>query len=198
MQISVTGRHLDIGEAFKTHVEDRLNAIAHKYFDRAMDAQVTLAKEAHQYRVDCTMHANQGTVLQARATGSDIYGTFDGAADKIEKQLRRYKRRIKNHHALSRREGVETLMAQAYVLAPETEAPDQEGDDQGAEADGGDPVIIAETQTEIPRVSVGDAVMIMDLQEATALMFRNIRNDELNMVYRRPDGNIGWVDPAKG
>ena len=196
MQISVSGRHLDIGDAFKVHVEDRLNAIAHKYFDRAIEAQVTLAKEAHNYRVDCTMHANQGTILQARADGSDIYGTFDGAADKVEKQLRRYKRRIKNHHALSRREGVETLIAQAYVIAPEAE-PEGDTPETDAHEEVADPVIIAETQTEIPRVSVGDAVMLMDLSDTSAFLFRNSKNDHLNMVYKRQDGNIGWVDPAK-
>ncbi|MGF1607140.1 MAG: ribosome hibernation-promoting factor, HPF/YfiA family [Rhodothalassiaceae bacterium] len=196
MQISVTGRHLDIGSAFKTHVEDRLHAITEKYFDRALDAAVTVTKEAHLYRIDCTLHANQGTILKARADGTEIYGTFDGVADKIEKQLRRYKRRLKSHHALSRREGVETLLAQAYVIAPSNEEQEDAVDEDGA-ASADEPIIIAETQTEIPRVSVGDAVMLMDLGEVTALMFRNVRNDELNMVYRRPDGNIGWVDPAQ-
>lgn len=198
MQISVSGRHLDIGAAFKAHVEERLIAITDKYFDRALEAAVTLSKQAHLYRIDCTLHANQGAILNARNEGNDIYGTFDGVADKIEKQLRRYKRRVKSHHALSRREGVETLMAQAYVLAPGEDDEHEDGTAEEAASALADPIIIAETRTEIPNVSVGDAVMMMDLGQTPALMFRNVRNNALNMVYRRADGNIGWVDPASG
>ncbi|MBB4211326.1 ribosomal subunit interface protein [Rhodothalassium salexigens] len=194
MQISVTGRHLDIGDAFRSHITDRLNAIVEKYFDRAIEAQVTMSKQAHLYRADCTLHASQGTVLQARAEGGDVYGTFDGVADKIEKQLRRYKRRLKDHSALSRREGVETLIAQAYVLAPEGDEADND-DSDAVDANGG-PAVIAETRTEVPTVSVESAVMMMDLRDLPVLVFRNPGSGAVNVVYRRQDGNIGWIDPA--
>lgn len=196
MQINISGRHLDIGDAFRSHMTDRLNAIVAKYFDRAIEANVTISKEAHRYRADCTLHANQGTILQARAEGGDFYGTFDGVADKIEKQLRRYKRRLKDHHALSRREGVETLMAQAYVLAPEPDDAEETADTGGGESGDGGPAVIAETRTEVPVVSVESAVMMMDLKDLPVLVFRHAGSGAVNVVYRRQDGNIGWIDPS--
>ena len=190
MQINVSGRKISVGAALRVHIEQRLQGIVDKYFSRSIEAAVTVAREAHLFRIDCSVHVNQGITLQAHGEGEDVYGAFDAAADRIEKQLRRYKRRIKNHHGAGRRDAAASLTAQAYVLAPEEEGGDE------AMPPGDQPIIIAETRTEIPHVSVGDAVMLMDLAEAPAFMFRNSRNNELNMVYRRPDGNIGWIDPA--
>lgn len=196
MQIHVSGRKLSVGDALRTHVSDRLNAIVEKYFDRAIEAHVTVGKEGHAFKVECALHVRQGIHLQSQGTGGDAHSAFDAAADKIEKQLRRYKRRLKDRH-LSGRHGeqeAQALIAQAYVLAPEDDA----DDGAAAAGDGADqPVIIAETRTPIPHVSVGDAVMMMDLQDTPALMFRNRRNGQFNVVYRRPDGNIGWIDPAE-
>lgn len=189
MQIQVSGRHISIGDAFKTHCEDRLNDIADKYFSRSIEAHVTVVKEAHFYRADVSLHPNQGMVLKARGEGEDVYGAFEGAADKVEKQLRRYKRRLKDHHSI-RLEKVSP--AQTYVIADDD--PDQaSGDDAAADAS---PMIIAETRTEIPKVSVSDAVMLMNLADASAYMFRNVKSDALNVVYRRPDGHIGWIEPG--
>jgi ribosomal subunit interface protein len=190
MQINITGRKINIGEALTSHIEDRLTAGASKYFSRSIDAAVTIGKEGHAFKVDCHLHAPPGLNIRSHAEASDVYAAFDAAADKLEKQLRRYKRRIKNHHTASVRTGSEPSAAQAYVLAPEDGAEsDQAGDDRLQ------PAIIAETRTEIPVVDVGDAVMLMDLSDSSALMFRNAGNNELNVVYRRSDGNIGWIDP---
>ena len=187
MEIHVTGRHIDIGASFRSHVEERLNTLADKFFNGSIDGSVTVSKDGPFYSVDCLLHPLQGINLQSRCQGEDVYGAFDVAAEKLEKQLRRHKRRIKNHHHSTPRNGLPVVEAQAYVLA--------EADDAGAEETESQPIIIAETRTQIPSVSVGDAVMLMDLSEAPAMMFRNAKTDRLNMVYRRTDGHIGWIDP---
>lgn len=194
MQVSITGRKINVGKALTSYVEDRLVAGVSKYFSRSIDAAVTIGKEGRCFTADCSLHAPPGLTMRSHAEADDVYAAFDAAADKLEKQLRRYKRRIKNHHNLSERGGAAPMMAQSYVLAPEDA---EKADDYGAGA-GNDqlqPAIIAETRTEIPVVDVGDAVMLMDLSDSSALMFRNAGNNELNVVYRRSDGNIGWIDP---
>ncbi len=187
MDIRVSGRSVEVGDAFKAHAQDRLQGIADKYFSRAVSAQVTLGHEAHGYgfHVDCTMHVGQGVVLKAEARGSDAHGALEGAADRIEKQLRRYKRRLKNHHGAGDRELV-VESAASFIVEHNPESED--------EPEGDNPVIIAETTADIPTVCVSDAVMLMDLAHAPALMFRNGRGGALSMVYRRADGHIGWVD----
>lgn len=195
MQVSITGRKINVGETLTSHVENRLTNAASKYFSRSIDAAVTISKEGHAFKVDCLLHAPPGLNMRSHAEADDVYAAFDAAADKLEKQLRRYKRRIKNHHNQAERRDAAPFMAQSYVLAPEDEeAPDENGDERLQ------PAIIAETQTEIPVVDVGDAVMLMDLADSPILMFHNAGNNELNVVYRRSDGNIGWIDPhtAKG
>lgn len=196
MDIRVSGRHVDIGDAFRSHVEDRLSEGVSKYFSRSISAQVTLSKENHLFVADCQLHANQGVNLKSRGQANDAYAAFESAAERIEKQLRRYKRRLKNHHnSLDRDERV-AQMAQSYVIAPEEEEGDAHNETPVNAHHDDQPIIIAETSTKIPEVSVGDAVMLMDLNDVPALMFRNSRNKELNVVYRRPDGNIGWIDPT--
>jgi len=194
MDIRVTGRHVDVSDAFRAHVEDRLQAAVSKYFNRSISANITLSKEGHLFIADCQLHANQGVNLQGRGQASDAYAAVDDTVEKVEKQLRRYKRRLKNHHNSVSRDDQALQNAQSYVIAPE-----QEDDDVGETAGSEDqPIIIAETSTKIPEVSVGDAVMLMDLNDVPALMFRNSKNKELNVVYRRNDGNIGWIDPTPG
>jgi ribosomal subunit interface protein len=189
MEINVTGRKMNVGEALTTHAETQLYAIADKYFTRSIDASTTFSKEGHTCRCDVSLHANQGINLQSRAEAEDPYVAFEAAAEKVEKQLRRYKRRIKNHHNSPSREAAIEL-ASDTVIAPEDQSDDtvEQNDDQ--------PLIIAETKKAIPSVSVGDAVMLMDLADASAFMFRNDRNDSLEVVYKRPDGNIGWISPS--
>lgn len=196
MDIQITGRKISVGDSLADHIRDRLEMGASKYFSRTIDAQVTISKEGHNFRVDCSLHANQGIKMQSHAEGSDVYGTFDDAADKIEKQLRRYKRRLKNHHNDDHADRMEILQAQAYVLKPEADEPD-ENELNGVDHDLDDnPLIIAESNTDIPTASVGDAVMMMDLRHVSALMFKNVKTGGLNVVYKRADGNVGWIDPA--
>lgn len=186
MEINVTGRNIKVGAAFSQHVRARLEQAAEKYFFRSTEASVTATKEAHLYTVVCMIHAGHGLNLQSHGEGGDVYGAFDEAADRIEKQLRRYKRRIKNHHNKGLK-GRAPAPAQSYILAAEEESEPAEEE--------GDPAVIAETKTEIRTLSVGDAVMHMDLSGAPAMMFRNSKSGELNVVYRRDDGNIGWIEP---
>lgn len=192
MDINVTGRKMNVGAALTQHVEDRLSTVAEKFFSRTIDANATFVKEGHLHRVDVSLHANQGINMQSRAEAEDPYAAFEMAADKIEKQLRRYKRRLKNHHHVPQRE-IAIEVASDLVLAPEQE--DDEGTINGADNDD-QPLIIAENKKEIPHVSVGDAVMLMDLADASVFMFRNRKSDTLDVVYRRPDGNIGWISPG--
>lgn len=187
MDISITGKQMSVGDAFRSYVETRINEASEKYFTRTIDANVTATKNAHLFRVDCSLHTASGINLQSHGEHTDVYAAFDEAAERIEKQLRRYKRRIKNHHVEGAK-AFDAFQAQSYVLAPEKEDEAADQNDQ--------PVIIAETRTYIPTTNVGDAVMLMDLAHANALMFKNARTGELNMVYRRSDGNIGWIDPA--
>jgi ribosome hibernation promoting factor len=190
MEISVTGRKMNVGEALTIHVEDRLSTVADKYFSRTIDANTTFTKEGHTYRSDVSLHANQGINLQSRGEAGDPYAAFEMAAEKVEKQLRRYKRRLKNHHRMPQPEANMEL-AHDFTLAQDLEELDTA--QNGAFED--QPLIIAENRTAIPNVSVGDAVMLMDLADTNAFVFRNSKNDALEVVYRRKDGNIGWICP---
>jgi ribosomal subunit interface protein len=186
MDIQVNGKQIDVGEVLREHVISRLEERVSKYFDRAVDAHVTFSREAHMIRVDCSVHAGHDIVMQSHAATDDPHASFDQALDRIEKRLRRYKRRLRNHHQVSKEE-LQPLVAAGYVLAPEDEATEEPDDLQ--------PVIVAETRMDIPTTTVGGAVMRMDLAEANVVMFRNSAHGRLNVVYRRPDGNIGWIDP---
>jgi ribosomal subunit interface protein len=191
MQLQISGRHVDLGSSFQEHVEKRLNDGLSKYLDRIVTLDVVVSKEAHhQFRVD--IHGNTGThsgiILKSQGSAGEIYAAFDDAATKAEKQLRRYKRRIKGHHHGDVKES-RALNARKYVLQPESH--DAELDEKGA------PVVVAEKSTSIERLTVSAAVMKMDLADLPALMFFNAGNGRLNVVYRRVDGNISWVDPEE-
>lgn len=191
MQLHISGRHVDLGSAFQEHVEKRLSEGLSKYLDRIVSLDVVVSKEAHhQFRVD--IHGNTGThsgvVLKSQGGANEIYAAFDDAATKAEKQLRRYKRRIKGHHSNADKEA-RLLTARKYVLQPESF--DTELDEKGA------PVVVAEKPTSIETLSVSDAVMKMDLADLPALMFFNAGSGRINVVYRRVDGNISWVDPEE-
>ncbi len=193
MQISISGKGMDVGESLRAHVEQGVAHGVTKYLDRVNNVHVVVSKEAYQVRAD--IHANLGThsgmVVRSHAVGDDIYATFDSALEKTEKQLRRYKRRITNHHKndnvvpMSRKS-----QGRKYVLSPEV----GEGEEEAQLASG---MVIAEKATDIDTLSVGEAVMRMDLQELPALMFHNAAHGRLNVVYRRADGNISWVDPQE-
>jgi len=188
MHVLITGKQIDIGGTLRSHVEDRLASGVAKYFDRAIEAHVVFSREGPLYRADCSTHVGSGITVQSHAEADEIYASFDLAADRIEKRLRRYKRRLRNHHKIS---PLESIDAQAYVIAAEEEH------EQGEEPEHLHPVIVAETTTDISLLTVGEAVMRMDLAELTVMMFRNRAHGGLNVVYRRADGNIGWIDPRR-
>ena len=197
MQLSVTGKQTEIGEALRRHIEGSLGSILDKYFKTAIEAHVIVSKEAHLSRAEISIHIGRGIVVNARASASDAYLAFDAAAERLAKQLRRYKRRLRDHHAKGREPAAASERAMDYVLAPieEAEEEDAEGQDAGTGGANGAPAVIAEMSTELPSLTVGEAAMRMDLAEAPVLLFRNRSHGQLNLVYRRSDGNIGWIDP---
>ncbi|MGQ5700449.1 ribosome hibernation-promoting factor, HPF/YfiA family [Sandaracinobacteroides sp. A072] len=190
MDIRVSGHQVETGQAFRVLVEERLGAIAEKYFERTIAAHVTLSNGPfNDFVCDIVMHVMQGVVLKGSNRGATAQLAFEGAADRIEKQLRRYMRRLKDKSGLQSISDlpVADFPANAeyrvFQAAPEeVEAPDA-------------PLTIAETKVDIPEASVSDAVMMLDLRNTTALLFRNSGTGAYNMVYRREDGNIGWVEP---
>jgi ribosomal subunit interface protein len=186
MQIKVTGKNLDVGSALREHVEDRLRQLQQKYFEGTVHAHVTVEKQRVGFATDCALHLATGLVLQSHGQAVDAHPSFDQAASHLEKQLRRYKRRLKDHHK-SRHEPVRQTEAASYVISP---APEVEEDSAGL-----NPVVVAETDIKLPELSVGEAVMQLDISSVPFVLFRNGGHGGLNLVYRRIDGNIGWVDP---
>ena len=189
MDIRVSGHQVDTGAALQGHADTRLSAIVDKYFSRALSSQVTFGKAPQgAFRCDIVTHVMQGLILKGHAVAHDAHVALDGAADKIEKQLRRYKRRITDRHdasAQARRVERDEEAAAYVVFQPEE-----------AEADAADaPVVIAETRVDVPEATVADAVMMLDLRNTNALFFKNAGTGRHNMVYRRGDGSIGWVEP---
>ena len=189
MEIRVSGHQVNTGDALQTHVGERMNAIADKYFPKAISTHATLSKAPHNhFKCDIVTHVMQGLMLKSDAEAGDAHQAVEQAADKIEKQLRRYMRRLNDHHV------------QAQYAAKQEEAAYRvfhSGDEEEEETeDTSDaPPIIAETSTDIPVASVSNAVMMMDLRNTSALMFKNAGTGAHNMVYRRSDGTIGWVEP---
>ena len=192
MLLQVSGKQIDIVDALRTHVEAELGVIVDKYFDRAIDAGVVFSREGHAFRTDCSVHIGSGISVQCHGVASDIYASFDLVTGRVEQQLRRYKRRLRNHHNGRKEPDAATVVAAepatSYVIAW--------SEDEGmVEAASTAPLIVAETKTQVATLTVGEAVMRMDMADQTAMMFRNSAHGGLNMIYRRPDGNIGWIDP---
>jgi ribosomal subunit interface protein len=168
-------------------VQEQLSVITEKYFSNSIDATVVFVQDAHLYRTDISVHVGRNILLQASAEATGIYPSFDAAAEKTGKRLRRYKRRLRDHHMHEQRE--EQAPARQYVIEAESAVADD------SEETGNEPVIIAEMDTTIETMSVAEAVMRMDLGELPALLFHSGAHGGLNMIYRRPDGHVGWVDP---
>ena len=188
MQLSVKGKLIDVGDALRLHVETQLKEVVGKYFSHSLDAQVTFSREAHLFRADITVHAGRNIVLQSNASAAEPYPAFDMAAERIANRLRRHKNRLKDHH----QDGVskdEAMVAQSFVLHGQDENSQEEANDN--------PVVVAEMTTPIEVLTVSQAVMRLDLGDLPALMFRSRAHGGLNMIYRRPDGHIGWVDPSQ-
>ncbi len=185
MNISVKGKHVDIGEALRAHAEDALKATVSKYFDKALDSNVVVSRDGHLFRADISVHAGRGMVMQGHASADDAYAAFDGALERIAKQLRRYKSRLQDHHKDRGEENI--LRAQYSVIDAGKE------DEEAPEAHA---AIIAEMPHDISTLTVGEAVMRLDLAGSPVIMFHNSAHGGLNVVYRRIDGNVGWIDPS--
>lgn len=186
MQVRVSGKQIDIGEALPVEVRNRLQSAVEKHFSNGADGSVVFSREGIGLRADCTVHLNSGITLQAHGVGDDAYRAFDMAVERLEKRVRRYTRRLKDHH--ERASAPPPGLATEHVIAPSGDEADEPVSLQ--------PVIVAETQTQLRNWSVGEAVMQLELQESPVLIFRNAANGRLNAVYRRADGNIGWIDPS--
>jgi ribosomal subunit interface protein len=193
MQITVSGKQVDLSDALRTRVQSNLDSIAAKYFDHALDAQVTFGRARSFFTCDINIRAGRGLILRGEGEAADANSAFDDAAEHIAKRLRRYRRRV-NAHArdIANRERPEA--ARQYVLRQLEPDEARAGGEAGANATYA--TVIAEAATEIALLSVSDAVMRMDLADAPVLMFRNSASGELNVIYRRSDGHIGWIDPA--
>lgn len=187
MRYTISGKHIDVGDALSTHVEAELGDTVTKYSQRPTDATVTFSRDAHQFLCDAIVHLSTGLTVQARGTANEVYAAFEACREKMDKQLRRYKRRLKDHHK-DRTEPVEFGDAGMYVLAADE-------DEWESQESGLQPMIIAEMEARVPTLSVGDAVMQMELVGMPILVFRNEKHGGVNVVHRREDGNIGWVDP---
>ena len=187
MRYQISGKQIDIGNALQVHVEQELGSILEKYAQRPTDAHIVFSRSGGEFVCEVTVHMSTGLNAQAKGHAHEIYAAFESSAAKMDKQLRRYKRRLKDHHK-DRSEPVALYGASSYILAAEEQHDD-------AEPESLQPIIVAEMETKIPSLSVGEAVMQMELAGVPVLVFRNEGKDGLNVVYRREDGNIGWIDP---
>ena len=187
MPFRVSGKNIDIGEALRERVSARVVEALSKYFNGGYSGHVTVEKEGFGFRTECAIHLDSGIVLHTEANAADAYASADQAAERIEKRLRRYKRRLKDHH-VARANGAPVIDAPSYVI----EAPAHDDDEEVTEFN---PVIIAETTTALKQLSVSEAVMELDMTGAPVVVFRHASHGRVNLVYRRPDGNVGWVDP---
>lgn len=197
MRVQVAGRQVDVGEALKSRITEDLTRGVTKYFSsRPADAVVTVGRNGPFFEVDCTLHLDSGMMLQAEGSGGDAHAAFEAALEKIEKRVRRYKRRLKNHHS-TQKSPLPAEPATAYVLAPLDEDEGEVEEVQAPDGPAAAPLVIAETTVSVTTMPVATAVLQLDLSDRPALLFRNAAHGGLNLVYRRPDGNIGWVDPER-
>jgi ribosomal subunit interface protein len=192
MPFRVSGKNIDIGDALRSRVNQRIADATSKYFDGGYSGHVTIGKEGFGFRTECAVHLDSGITLEAEAIAADAYASADQAALRIEKRLRRYKRRLRGHQGERTNGDVPgdeaTIGAQSYIIA----APDHDDDVNEL-----NPVIIAESTTVLKRLSVSEAVMELDLTGAAVVVFRHAGHGRVNLVYRRTDGHIGWVDPPE-
>lgn len=185
MNLRISGKHMDIGDAFRERIETRIGEAVDKYFDGGFSGRVTVEKSGSRYAADCVIHIDTGLVLQGTGQAQEPQAAFDAAAERIEKRLRRYKRRLKSHNTGSDRE---TDIAYR-VMAPVAEDEDEVPEDYA-------PAVVAESRMTLRTMSVASAVIELDTKDSPVYVFRNAGNDQVNIVYRRPDGNIGWIDAS--
>src|SRR5882757_3917759 len=192
MSFRVSGKHIELGEALRERISARVLEALEKYFNGGFSGHVTVGKEAFGFHTECVVHLDSGIVLRADSMAADAYLSADQAAEKLEKRLRRYHGKLKDYHANGRANGHAAddaaFTAPDYVIA----APEHESSDEVAAFN---PVIIAESTTSLKQLSVSEAVMQLDMTGAPVMVFRHAGHGRVNLVYRRPDGNIGWIDP---
>lgn len=189
MQFRVSGKNLDIGESLQIHARTRVSQALGKYFDGEVAGHVTIQPDGSGYRADMILHLATGITLQAEGRAHEPYATFDQAADRIERRLRRHKDRLKTRHITTSVGGADGAAPPADVASYVIEAPSDEDI-----ATGFNPVVVAETRTQLRPMSVSAAVLELDMSGAPLLLFRHSTSTEVNIVYRRPDGHIGWID----
>jgi ribosomal subunit interface protein len=191
MQVQVTGKHVDVGDALRSRVADEISTRIEKYFDRGGGADVVVYREGNAFKVDCAVTLANGQLLTTHGLGGDAHVAFDAALERLERRVRRYSKRLKDHHQQAQAKQAET--ASYFVLQPsELEEEEEEGELTYPE-----PVVIAETEKPIRTMTVAMAVMELDLTESQTIVFRNAAHGGFAVVYRRSDGNIGWVDPER-
>lgn len=205
MQVQIAGKKIEVGAALQERIAHGLEERVSKYFNRTGEAFVTVSKPGWAFNIDCSIHLPSGVTLQAHGEGDDAYQAFEQSLDKIEKRVRRYKSRLRNHRA---KDSSPVELVAERILLPDAgdDADDGAGTDDyesdAAPAANGSssadaPVIVAESDTRIRTMTVSMAVMQLELTDSPAVLFRNAAHGGLNMVYRRPDGNVGWVDPSR-
>jgi ribosomal subunit interface protein len=201
MQIQVVNKGIDVSDALREQILARVEDGVTKYFNRPCEAYVSISREGIGFRVDCSLHLPSGAMLQAHGEADDAYKAAENTMERLEKRLRRYKRKLKNHHNTNKAE----LPAESLSIVVLKGSPDYGLDDDYDEADEIDgpingtpePIVIAERPGEVRTLTVGMASLELDAADSPFLMFRNAANGGLNIVYRRPDGHIGWLDPAR-
>jgi ribosomal subunit interface protein len=193
MQVQITGKHVELGDALRTRIADELTSSIGKYFDRGGGADVVVLREGHSFKVDCAVTLASGQQLTTHGLGGDAHVAFDAAIAKMDKRIRRYKRRLKDHSQAAQAKQAETA---AYFVLQPTDFEEEEDEDTLVEGFP-EPMVIAETEKPIRSMTVSMAVMELDLTESQTIVFRNAAHGGLSVVYRRPDGNIGWVDPKR-
>lgn len=186
MTLRISGKHMDIGEAFRVRIDGRIGDIVGKYFDGGFSGHVTVERNGSRFTADCMIGLDTGITLQATGQAQEPQAAFEVAADRIEKRLRRYKRRLKSHGAPGNGAAIEDMTYR--VVSPVADEDEEVAEDYA-------PAIVAETRLPLKKMNVAAAVIELDTKDSPVFVFRNIGNDQVNVVYRRPDGNIGWIDP---
>lgn len=186
MQLIVSGKNIDIGDSLRGHIHQALEGVTTRYFNNPIEATVILSKEANLFRSDMSVHIGRGIVIRCHIQDADPYASIDGAVRKLDKILRRHKNRLRDHHREGEAKELPGWVATQKVIAAD-QSEEQDGDSH--------PVVIAEMNTQIPSMSVSEAILRLDTSSMDFFMFKNISNQQLNVVFRRPDGNVGWVDP---
>jgi ribosomal subunit interface protein len=197
MQIQVAGKHVDVGAALRDRITDELSSGIGKYFDRGGDADVVVSRQGHAFRVDCLVNLASGHRLQSQGSGGDAHAAFSDALGKIETRVRRYKRRLKDHSPAASARQLETTAVYTTLRSPDDADETEEWLDDEAHDGPPSAMIIAENDTEVKTLTVSGAVMELDLTESQTIVFRNAAHGGLSVVYRRTDGNIGWIDPER-